>query len=184
MEGKKQLEQARERIIEAIAQNIDLYGLTHSAGRLYGTMFFHNKPLTLDEMKEELGMSKTSMSTTVRALSDIKQVEKVWKKGVRKDLYQIEEDWYQSFIDLFSIKWRNAITMHLTVLKKSLADLRELVEDGNTHEEIKKLAKIDIEKLEYAYDYYQWLHRLVEAFENHDIFKLVPKTSNKSTHLM
>ena len=69
-------------------------------------------------------------------------------------------------------------------MKKSLADLRELVEDGNTHEEIKKLAKIDIEKLEYAYDYYQWLHHLVEAFENHDIFKLVPKTSNKSTHLM
>lgn len=175
MEGREQLEKARERIIEVIAQNIDLYGMTHSAGRLYGTMFFHNKPLTLDEMKEELGMSKTSMSTSVRALSDIKQVERVWKKGVRKDLYQVEEDWYQSFIDLFSIKWSNAVSMHLTAIKKSLEELRDLVEDDRAGEDIKELARIDIEKLEYAYSYYKWLDRVVEAFETHDIFNLVPK---------
>lgn len=175
LEGREQLEKARERIIEVIAKNIDLYGMTHSAGRLYGTMFFHSKPLTLDEMKEELGMSKTSMSTAVRALSDIKQVERVWKKGVRKDLYQVEEDWYQGFIDLFSIKWRNAVSMHLTAIKKSLAELKKLVEDENISSEIKELAMIDIDKLEYAYHYYEWVDRVVEAFENHDIFELVPK---------
>lgn len=175
MEGREQLEKARERMIEVIAQNIDLYGMTHSAGRLYGTMLFQNKPLTLDEMKEELGMSKTSMSTAVRALSDIKQVERVWKKGVRKDLYQIEEDWYQGFIDLFSIKWRSAVSMHLTAIKKSLVELKELIEDQKTHPEIIELARTDIDKLEYAYHYYKWLDQVVEAFENHDIFELVPK---------
>ena len=86
MDGKERLEKARERIIESIAQNIHLYGLTPSAGRQYGTMFFHNEPLTLDDMTEKLGMSKTSMSTSVRALSDLKLVERAWKRGVRKDL--------------------------------------------------------------------------------------------------
>lgn len=80
MEGMEQLDKARERIIETIAQNIDLYGITPSAGRLYGMMYFHNDPLTLDDMKDELGMSKTSMSTSVRSLSDLKMVERVWKK--------------------------------------------------------------------------------------------------------
>ncbi|MCJ7840968.1 GbsR/MarR family transcriptional regulator [Lederbergia sp. NSJ-179] len=175
MEDIEQLDKARERIIETIAQNIHLYGLTPSAGRLYGMMFFHREPLTLDEMKEELGMSKTSMSTSVRALSDLKMVERVWKKGVRKDLYQVEEDWYQSFIDLFSTKWKGAVSVHKTAIKKSLAELKNLISDEQTSTDVIELAREDIKKLEYIYTYYEWLERVVESFENHEIFDLVPK---------
>ena len=175
MEGKDQLDRARERIIETIAQNIHLYGVTPSAGRLYGMMYFHNQPITLDEMKEELGMSKTSMSMSVRSLSDLKMVERVWKKGVRKDLYQVQEDWYQSFIDLFSTKWKSSISMHIHSIQKSLSELKQLVSGDDASEEIKELAKIDIEKLDYILQYYKWVDRLIEAFESHEIFSLVPK---------
>ncbi|MBP1916733.1 DNA-binding transcriptional regulator GbsR (MarR family) [Lederbergia galactosidilyticus] len=175
MEDMEQLNKARERIIETIAQNIHLYGLTPSAGRLYGMMFFQRKPITLDEMKEELGMSKTSMSTTVRALSDLKMVERVWKKGVRKDLYQVEEDWYQSFIDLFSTKWMGAISVHKIAIKKSIKELKNLLEDEHTSEDVLELARVDIEKLDYIYAYYEWLERVVESFEDHEIFDFVPK---------
>ena len=170
----ERLEKARERIIESIAQNIHLYGLTPSAGRQYGTMFFHNEPLTLDDMTEELGMSKTSMSTSVRALSDLKLVERAWKRGVRKDLYQVTDDWYQSFIDLFSIKWRRSVSLHSVAVRRSLAELEELVNDPAISDELKEEAKIDIEKLRILRDYYEWLDRLVDAFEDHDIFNLVP----------
>ncbi|GKV56887.1 HTH-type transcriptional repressor OpcR [Sporosarcina sp. NCCP-2222] len=178
MEGKEALDKARERIIETIAQNIHLYGLTSSAGRQFGTMFFHNEPMTLDEMTEELGMSKTSMSTSVRALSDLKLVERAWKRGVRKDLYQVKDDWYQSFIDLFSIKWRRSISLHSTAIKKSLSELESLVEDPETSEEVKELAQQDAARLEYIRDYFEWLDRLVDAFENHEIFNLVPLTKD------
>ena len=180
MDGKEKLEKARERIIETIAQNIHLYGLTPSAGRQYGTMFFHNEPLTLDDMTEKLGMSKTSMSTSVRALSDLKLVERAWKRGVRKDLYQVTDDWYQSFIDLFSIKWRRSISLHTVAVRRSLAELEELVNDPEISDDLKMEAKADIEKLRYMRDYYEWLDRLVDAFEDHDIFNLVPiKNSSK-----
>ncbi|MCG3088088.1 GbsR/MarR family transcriptional regulator [Sporosarcina cyprini] len=178
MEGKEALDKARERIIETIAQNIHLYGLTSSAGRQFGTMFFHDEPMTLDEMTEELGMSKTSMSTSVRALSDLKLVERAWKRGVRKDLYQVKDDWYQSFIDLFSIKWRRSISLHSTAIKKSLSELESLVEDPATSEEVKELAQQDVARLEYIRDYFEWLDRLVDAFEHHKIFDLVPLTKD------
>jgi DNA-binding transcriptional regulator GbsR (MarR family) len=174
MEGSKKLEKARERIIETIAQNIHLYGLTPSAGRQYGTMFFHNEPLTLDDMTEELGMSKTSMSTSVRALSDLKLVERAWKRGVRKDLYQVSDDWYQSFIDLFSIKWRKSVSQHSGAIRKSLAELDELMNDPAISEELKAEVMTDIDKLQYMRAYYEWLDRLIDAFEDHDIFDLVP----------
>ncbi|MBO0992518.1 GbsR/MarR family transcriptional regulator [Bacillus sp. SD088] len=175
MEGMEQLDKARERIIETIAQNIHLYGLTSSAGRLYGMMFFQRKPITLDEMKEELGMSKTSMSTSVRALSDLKMVERVWKKGVRKDLYQVEEDWYQGFIDLFSTKWKGSISVHKISIKKSITELKTLLEDEQTSEDVLELAREDLEKLEYIFEYFEWLERVVETFEEHQIFDFVPK---------
>jgi DNA-binding transcriptional regulator GbsR (MarR family) len=174
MNGNEKLEKARERIIESIAQNIHLYGLTPSAGRQYGTMFFHNEPLTLDDMTEELGMSKTSMSTSVRALSDLKLVERAWKRGVRKDLYQVKDDWYQSFLDLFSIKWRRSVSFHSAAIRRSLAELEELANDPAIDDELREEVTIDIEKLLYLRDYYEWLDRLVDAFEDHDIFNLVP----------
>ncbi|MBE1554274.1 GbsR/MarR family transcriptional regulator [Sporosarcina limicola] len=180
MDGTEKLNKTRERIIETIAQNIHLYGLSPSVGRQYGTMFFHNEPLTLDDMTEELGMSKTSMSTSVRALTDLKLVERAWKKGVRKDLYQATDDWYQSFIDLFSIKWRRSISLHSVSIRKSLAELESLVNDPTVIEEVKQDAQLDIAKLVYIRDYFEWLDRLVDVFESHDIFNFVPmKDSSK-----
>jgi len=174
MDGKETLDKARERIIETIAQNIHLYGLTSSAGRQYGTMFFHDKPMTLDEMTEELGMSKTSMSTSVRALAELKLVERAWMRGVRKDLYQVKDDWYQSFINLFSIKWRRSISLHSVAVRKSLRELEQLNNNPEISEELKAIVETDISKLKYVRDYFEWLDRLVDAFEDHDIFDLVP----------
>ncbi|MDI5789788.1 hypothetical protein PO124_19530 [Bacillus licheniformis] len=45
---------------------MDLYGITRSAGILYGTMYLSDE-MTLDEMREELQMSKPSMSTSVKS---------------------------------------------------------------------------------------------------------------------
>jgi DNA-binding transcriptional regulator GbsR (MarR family) len=175
LQGIDKLEKARERVIDAIAQNMNLYGVTPSVGRLWGLMYFQDEPMTLDDMKQELGMSKTSMSTSVRNLVDLKMVDKVWKKGTRKDLYEVEEDWYQTFIDFFTIKWRSGISMNVSAIQKSLADLKELLEDEQISEEVKVEAENDIAKLNNALEYYFWLNRLVDSFESHEIFKYVPK---------
>jgi DNA-binding transcriptional regulator GbsR (MarR family) len=175
LQGIDKLEKARERVIDAIAQNMNLYGVTPSVGRLWGLMYFQDEPMTLDDMKQELGMSKTSMSTSVRNLVDLKMVDKVWKKGTRKDLYEVEEDWYQTFIDFFTIKWRSGISMNVSAIQKSLADLKELLVDEQISEEVKVEAENDIAKLNNALEYYFWLNRLVDSFESHEIFKYVPK---------
>ncbi len=175
MNGEKRLEQARERVIDAISQNMHLYGVTESVGRLYGALYFQEGPMTLDEMKEELGMSKTSMSTSVRNLVDLKMVDKVWRKGVRKDLYQAEYDWYQTFTDFFTIKWRAGVSINVSAMEKSLGELRLLMEDEQVDEHIKESAQIDIQKITAALEYYDWLNRLVDSFESQEIFKLVPK---------
>lgn len=170
---------ARERVIETIAQNMNLYGVTPSIGRLYGLLYFHNNPLTLDEMKNELMMSKASMSTSIRSLQELKMVEKVWKKGERKDLYVAESDWYQTFTDFFTIKWRSGVTMNVTVVRESLQDLKALLLDDSITEELREEIQAEIEKLHYILEYYDWLSRLVDSFETGEIFKYIPKKQSK-----
>lgn len=180
MDAHEKLEKSRKRITESIAQNIHLYGLPPSAGRQFGMMFFKNRPLTLDDMSAELGMSKTSMSTSIRTLSDAKLVERVWERGVRKDLYEAKDDWYQIFIDTFTVKWRRAISLHTAAIRKSLNELNDLKNEKGIETELLTEIENDIEKLEYIRGYYSWLDRLIDAFEDQKIFDIVPK--NEDTH--
>lgn len=114
------------------------------------------------------------MSTSVRTLLELKMVDKVWKKGVRKDLYKAESDWYQNFIDFFAIKWRSAISENVLEMKKSLVELNSLVNRDDVEEELKELANSDINKLKNALDYYDWLNRFVDSLESKEIFELIP----------
>ena len=175
MQGKDELEKTRERVIDSISQNMNLYGVSPSVGRLWGLLYFQNQPMTLDEMKNELGMSKTSMSTSVRLLMELNMVDKVWKKGNRKDLYVAEEDWYQTFIDFFSIKWRNSVTDNVNAIEKSIRELGHLLESPEISEEMISEIRSDIDKLHKALDYYDWLNRLVDTLESHEIFDYIPK---------
>ncbi|WP_306438797.1 GbsR/MarR family transcriptional regulator [Longirhabdus pacifica] len=177
--GSDKLLVARERVVESMAKNMHLYGVTSSIARLYGLMFFEDHPMTLDEMKEQLGMSKTSMSTSVRTLMDLKMIDKKWMKGTRKDHYAVQEDWYQSFIDFFSIKWKSAVTMNIQSIKKSLHDLEVLITQPDIDEEVKHTAENDISKLHEALKYYDWLLQVIQQFESHHIFDLVPRPDEK-----
>jgi len=172
------LDNARKRFIHSIASSIDLYGVPPSIGRLYGTMYFHNKPMTLDEMADALGMSKMSMSTGIRSLLDIKMVHKTFQKGVRKDLYMVEEDWYNTFFYLFSFKWRRRVENVEIDIEKTKLDLERLRIE-TTDEELKETIERDLAKLEHAAEYYIWLRKLFKSFETGEIFKLIPKPGSE-----
>ncbi|MCZ8511789.1 GbsR/MarR family transcriptional regulator [Paenibacillus filicis] len=179
-EQEQIIEKARKRVIEAIGKNMDLYGITLSTGLLYGLMFFQDKPMTLDEMGEAMEMSKTSMSTGIRTLVDLNMVNKVWEKGSRKDLYEVERDWHQNFTDFFVIKWRKAVEMNLQAIRKSLSELRSL---SGKHTEEDPLPNVrlqaDIWKLTQAESYYLWLDRLIDTMESGEIYNLVPKEADE-----
>jgi len=172
---EEKLIKTRERLIQSIAENMDLYGITDSVGRLYGTLFFSDQPLTLDEMREALGMSKTSMSTGVRTLLDTNMVDKVWKRGARKDLYQAEEDWYKVFFDFFSIKWKRAIEINMHEIHQSESEYFSLLNDLSTSTKIKEQIQLDLKKLSHVKEYYIWLESLINVFESKRIFEFIPK---------
>jgi DNA-binding transcriptional regulator GbsR (MarR family) len=176
-EQAKKINKLRQRVIETLGTNMDLYGVTMSIGHMYGHMYFCNEPVTLDEMGDVMGMSKTSMSTGMRTLMDLKMVHKVWGKGTRKDLYVVEPDWHQSFVDYFSVRWRKSMEMNMNALNKSLGDLVKLKQEAEEAGEtaLLELLEQDERKMSDAVNYYRWLSRLIDTFESGEIYKWVPK---------
>jgi HTH-type transcriptional regulator, glycine betaine synthesis regulator len=174
-EQQRKLLKARERVIDSIGKNMDLYGITLSIGHLYGQMYFHDGPITLDEMSQTMGMSKTSMSTGVRTLMDLKMIDKVWGKGSRKDLYEVVPDWYANFTDYFSIRWRKAVDSNMSALAKSLTEIQELIASADGNEALLEMLRTDESKIVEARKYYRWLLRFIETLETGKIFELIPK---------
>ncbi|WP_019393787.1 MarR family transcriptional regulator [Priestia filamentosa] len=171
----KKIEQMEEQFVEKIADNMHTYGVSTTVGRVLGIIYMNRKPMTLDELSAATGMSKTRMSQVVREMLDFNIAEKVFEKGVRKDLYNVERDYYQTFISLFTSNWRKVINKNKMFEKKLKQEIVELMENDEfpqeTEQKINELLKETKEWL----DYYQWLSRLVEFFESGEIFKHVPK---------
>jgi len=165
---------ARDRIIDHNSDSQTLLGMNPTVRRLLSVMYYYEKPMTLDDMTELLGMSKASMSNSVRELDEIGLVEKVWKKGVRKDLYKVEEDNYESFFKFYSYHWRKILNPKTISLKKSIDELNELMA-SDLDEETRSLIEKDLIKLEAGLDYFDWLARLIKSFETQEIFDYIPK---------
>lgn len=167
-------EETIEQFIQMIAKNMTLYGITPSVGRLYGMLYFSDEPMTLDDLRDALKMSKTSMSTGVRALAEMNMVEPAYRKGVRKDLYQSEEDWYKSFTSLFGDRWRHHTEKNIEEADQTIIELERLSAETDDQDLISKI-KTDIDRLRYARNYYHWLIRFIEVVESGAIFEFVPK---------
>lgn len=83
---------ARSRFIEAGGNTTQSFGFGRIIGQVYALLYLSPRPLSLDEIAEELEVSKASVSTTVRQLEQWSAVKQVWVKGDRKDYYEAETD--------------------------------------------------------------------------------------------
>jgi len=170
------IDRIEERFIENIAENMRTYGISTTVGRVLGIIYINRKPMTLDELSAATGMSKTRMSQVVREMVDYNIAERVFEKGVRKDIYNVEQDYYQTFISLFSSSWQKVIKKNKRTGKKLSNELKELLKeeplDYETEMKINEMLKETKEWL----DFYDWLDRLLDFFDSGEVFEHVQKS--------
>ncbi|MFD1064806.1 choline uptake/conversion transcriptional regulator CudC [Oceanobacillus locisalsi] len=174
VKNKEKIDQAESLMVNTFSETMDFYGVTPSVGRLYGMMYFKHQPITLDEMKEALGMSKPSMSTSVRKLQDIGIVHKVWQKGSRKDSFMAEKNFFNYFSHFFGLKWEREVSMFMINIKKAQEQLQEVIEDGETDEILREKAIRDYQQLDEALVYYRWLEKLTKLTKSGEIYNYIP----------
>ncbi len=84
------LQAAKWEMIEAGGRTAQSFGLSRLFGQLYTLLYLADDPQTLDALSQQLGVSKASVSIACRQLEGWGAVQRVWRKGDRKDYYVAE----------------------------------------------------------------------------------------------
>lgn len=167
------IEHAKQLIIGAIAETMDLYGVTPSAGRLYGTMYIEGE-MTLDQMKDRLGMTKPSMSTAVKKLRSNGMVQKTWEKGSRREHFVAESNFFKSFITFYCKKWEREVEMNVTAIDDAEKKLAAIINNDQVSRGVREYAGNLNNQIRESKNYYNWLSRLIDLIESGEIFTYLP----------
>jgi len=124
------------------AKTLEMFDLSQLDARLFVYLYLADEPLTLDEMSAALGKSKTSMSTSARNLSDANLISRVWKKGVRKDLYEANSNLFRLFMNSHINQWL-AVTKHQKEMIKDIEESLKQIEipndKGTFHKKVQQI---------------------------------------------
>ncbi len=173
------IEEAKDKVIGAIAETMDLYGVTPAAANLYATMYFKDQ-MTLDEMRTELEMSKPSMSTSVRKLQEIAMVKKTYTRGSRKHTYVAEKNFFRSFMVFYCQMWEREVKINMNAIEEAQDDLLNVIKESSSTPAMVAEAKKYYDQLEESKTYYHWLEDLIENIETGKIFECIPKKQKES----
>ena len=120
--------------IEQMGLNAQTDGLPRIAGRIAGYFIIHGGPVSFAQLAAELKVSRGSVSTNARMLTNIGFIEKVTIPGDRQDYYQLSNAPFLRMIDGYLQRMRHIQTLvetadrnipeHLSDTKKRLQEMR------------------------------------------------------------
>lgn len=159
----------RQKMMAALSSIMDWYNLTPSASRLYAYMFFEDRPITLEEMKSVMGMSKSNMSYAVRSLTEAKMIYKLDYKQNRRDLFRADPDFLTSFQKFFTSKLERELTVMTEAIDDVLPKLRRILDAQETSESTRQGAGHDMNKVLHAKNYYTWLEGFIDGLKSQSL---------------
>src|SRR5262249_40285119 len=82
----------RQRFVEDVARMLMPWGVPAAAARLYGYLLLCPRPVSLDEITEDLGISKSSASVAARLLESYTLARRHREAGTKRALYAVADD--------------------------------------------------------------------------------------------
>lgn len=124
MSEQDDLAQIREDFIERIGVIVQGEGFPRIAGRVLATLVYDGERASFGELADRLGVSRGSISSSVRLLEDREIIRRVAKPGDRQDYFEMSEDAFVNLIENSANRARRTareITATLNRLPKSEA---------------------------------------------------------------
>jgi len=95
----------RHAFIERMGLTAESDGLSRIAGRLFGALLLADEPRSLDELAQQLDVSKASVSTEARRLLERGVAERIGKTGDRRDYYALTPDFFGQIVRFRLNRW-------------------------------------------------------------------------------
>lgn len=151
----KEIERIRHNLLASIGRLMGVWGLNDTIGRIFGLLYLSDEPLSLDEMARELEVSKATISVHIRTLERIKSVQRIWRKGSRKDYYVAERDFYKILQEILRTNAVEEIKCHGEANAEAVRAYQAVI-DGDYPAGVKEQARCDLEKV---FMIIEWIRR-------------------------
>jgi len=126
------VEAVRHDVIESMERSAEVYGLSRSAGRVYGVLYFASGPLSIPELVEETGYAKSTISNVTRKLTRIGLIRRrSTGGGGRRVQFEPETDLWFVVQDVFQQYVAREMETTRRTLDRALDRLEEAEIDGD-----------------------------------------------------
>ena len=98
-----QMDETKREMLQAFGEAYRGFGLSKQMGHIVALLLYSPQPLSLDEITEQLGMSKGPISQVTRRLNERSIIRKVWNPGSRKDYYEIQPEVFANAFRNFAL---------------------------------------------------------------------------------
>jgi DNA-binding transcriptional regulator GbsR (MarR family) len=115
--------QIKQDFVEGLSGISQFWGLPKGMGAIFAVLYLAPNPLSLDEIVEQTGLTKGSISTSVRSLSRMGLIHPVTRLGDRKDYYEAETDFYRSIRAILKERQNNEFDRAVATVRLTLEKL-------------------------------------------------------------
>ncbi|MFC7132591.1 MULTISPECIES: GbsR/MarR family transcriptional regulator [Salinibaculum] len=159
------IEAAREEVIEAMARSAEVYGAKRSYGRLFGILYFAAEPMSLDDLVEESGYAKSTVSTAMSTLERFHLVQRRSMPGEgKRAFFEAEDDFWYVFQQYLDQQVRREIEM----MSRALEAAEMVLEQADDED-----AERDLEQVRELQRMYDRSETMVDVATSERLDKLV-----------
>jgi HTH-type transcriptional regulator, glycine betaine synthesis regulator len=134
-------------MLDGLGQLADYFGFSKVVGQLYGALLLSDEPLCLDDMVEQLEISKANASMNMRTLENMGMVRQVWVRGSssRRKYYEAETDFWQIIGNVLSGREMRDLDRAISTMDENIARLQS--ELSSMSERDRVLAEVYVERI-------------------------------------
>lgn len=160
-------EAIRDDVIESMEQSAEAYGLSRSAGRVYGILYFSDDSLSIPELVDATGYAKSTISNVTRKLTRIGLIHRRSSEGGgRRVEFEPETDLWFVIQDVL----RQYLHREITGTQRTLSRSRDRLEGLGSAEEEQVVDEARLTELEESY---AELQEVLEKAMNHSIEEII-----------
>src|SRR5438309_8550205 len=120
------MNKVQSEVVQAAGELAASLSLARSVGQIYGLLYVSPEPLSLDDLCDELSISKGNASVNLRTLEAWEAIERVWVKGSRRAHYRAGRDLKKIALKRIEEGGRRRLSM----VKDRLARVEETIGDS------------------------------------------------------
>ena len=115
----------RRRFIEGLGQISRYWNFPNTMGQIYGVLYLNEKPMAMDEIMQELSISKGNVSMSLRSLDRWGMIKKRWQIGDRKVHYEAETDFVRIFVNVLMERKNKEFDSLLNTVSDCLSQIKQ-----------------------------------------------------------